>query len=356
MTEHQQYERRWKTLGVLGLSLVLIGLDNTVLNVALPSIQRELAASASVLQWMVDAYLLVFAGLLLLAGALGDRYGRKRALQAGLGLFGVASVAAVFASDGDQVIAARALMGLGAAFVMPATLSIIIDVFPREERAKAIGAWAGMAAIGTGLGPAIGGALLEVAGWQSVFALNLPVVAAALVLGHRLVPDSRDPAPGRLDVAGAALSIAGLGALVYTIIEAPSHGWTSGTTLTGFAVAAVLGRPSPPASAGPPIRSSTCGCSAGPRSPSGRSPSPRRSSPSSGWSSPSRSSCSSSRAPRPWRPASSRCRSRSGSSSRRPSAPSWPRGSARAASSPAPWRSWPSRWPAWSRGRPRPGR
>ena len=241
MAQDQQHERRWRTLGVLGLSLVLIGLDNTVLNVALPSIQRELAASASVLQWMVDAYLLVFAGLLLLAGALGDRYGRKRALQAGLVLFGVASVAAVFASDGDQVIAARAVMGLGAAFVMPATLSIIIDVFPREERAKAIGAWAGMAAIGTGLGPAIGGALLEVTGWQSVFALNLPVVAAALVLGHRLVPDSRDPAPGRLDLAGASLSVAGLSALVYTIIEAPSHGWTSGTTLTGFAVAAVLG-------------------------------------------------------------------------------------------------------------------
>ena len=235
------HERRWKTLGVLGLSLVLIGLDNTVLNVALPSMQRGLGASASVLQWMVDAYLLVFAGLLLVAGTLGDRHGRKRALQAGLVVFGLASLGAMFATTGGHVIAARAVMGLGAALIMPATLSIIIDVFPREERGKAIGAWAGMAAIGTGLGPAIGGALLEVASWQSVFALNLPVVVAALALGHRLVPDSRDPAPGRLDLAGAALSVAALGVLVLSIIEAPAAGWTATRTLAGFALAAVLG-------------------------------------------------------------------------------------------------------------------
>jgi len=130
---------------------------------------------------------------------------------------------------------------LWAALIMPATLSIIIDVFPREERAKAIGAWAGMAAIGSGLGPAIGGGLLEVAGWQSVFALNLPVVALALVLGRRLVPESRDPAPGRLDLTGGALSVAALAVLVLTIIEAPEAGWTAGPTLAGFGIAAVLG-------------------------------------------------------------------------------------------------------------------
>jgi EmrB/QacA subfamily drug resistance transporter len=241
MSVQPDHDRRWKTLGVLGLSLVLIGLDNTVLNVALPSMQRELDASASVLQWMVDAYLLVFAGLLLIAGTLGDRHGRKRALQAGLVVFGLASAAALFASTGGHVIAARAVMGLGAAFIMPATLSIVIDVFPREERGKAIGAWAGMAAIGSGLGPAIGGGLLEVASWQSVFALNLPVVALALVLGRRLVPESRDPAPGRLDLTGGALSVAALAVLVLTIIEAPEAGWTAGPTLAGFGIAAVLG-------------------------------------------------------------------------------------------------------------------
>jgi EmrB/QacA subfamily drug resistance transporter len=241
MSVQPDHDRRWKTLGVLGLSLVLIGLDNTVLNVALPSMQRELDASASVLQWMVDAYLLVFAGLLLIAGTLGDRHGRKRALQAGLVVFGLASAAALFASTGGHVIAARAVMGLGAAFIMPATLSIVIDVFPARSAGKAIGAWAGMAAIGSGLGPAIGGGLLEVASWQSVFALNLPVVALALVLGRRLVPESRDPAPGRLDLAGGALSVAALAVLVLTIIEAPEAGWTAGPTLAGFGIAAVLG-------------------------------------------------------------------------------------------------------------------
>jgi EmrB/QacA subfamily drug resistance transporter len=241
MSKERAYQLRWKTLAVLGLSLVLIGLDNTVLNVALPSIQRELDASGSTLQWMVDAYLLVFAGLLLLAGTLGDRHGRKRALQAGLIIFGGASVAALFATEGSHVIAARAVMGLGAAFVMPATLSIVIDVFPREERGKAIGAWAGMAALGSGLGPAIGGGLLEIADWQAVFALNIPVAVLALVLGVRLVPESRDPKPGRLDLAGATLSAAALVVLVYSIIEAPERGWAAPETLGGFALAALLG-------------------------------------------------------------------------------------------------------------------
>jgi len=241
MSAERAYELRWRTLAVLGLSLILIGLDNTVLNVALPSIQRELGASASTLQWIVDAYMLVFAGLLLLAGTFGDRHGRKRALQSGLAIFGLASAAALFAESGDQIIAARAVMGLGAAFIMPATLSILIDVFPREERGKAIGAWAGMAALGTGLGPAIGGGLLEFASWESVFALNIPVAVAALALGVRLVPESRDPSPGRLDLLGAGLSVGALTTLVYTIIEAPERGWSATLTLAGFAVATVLG-------------------------------------------------------------------------------------------------------------------
>src|SRR5262249_31905592 len=148
-----RYARRWKTLGVLALSLVIIGLDNTVMNVALPTIQGDLGVSASTLQWIVDAYILVFAGLLLAAGNLGDRYGRKRALQLGLLVFGAASVAGAFAATGEQLIAARALMGVGGALIMPATLSIIMDVFPKDERGKAMSVWAGMAAVGVGLGP-----------------------------------------------------------------------------------------------------------------------------------------------------------------------------------------------------------
>ncbi|MGI9657835.1 MAG: MFS transporter, partial [Gaiellaceae bacterium] len=156
-TQASTYAKRWWTLAVLGLSLLIIGLDNTILNVALPTLQRDFDASASELQWMVDAYILVFAGLLLTMGALSDRFGRKRALQAGLGIFGAASIAAVFAETSGQLIAARAVMGIGGALIMPATLSIITHVFPREERGKAIGIWAAIAGIGIGLGPLLGG-------------------------------------------------------------------------------------------------------------------------------------------------------------------------------------------------------
>ncbi len=155
------YARRWKTLAVLSLSLVIIGLDNTILNVALPSLREHFDASNSTLQWIVDSYLLVFAGLLLTMGTLGDRFGRKRALLAGLGIFGAASLAVLAADSANHLIAIRAAMGVGAALIMPATLSIITNVFPREERGKAIGIWAGMAAIGIGLGPLFGGLLLE---------------------------------------------------------------------------------------------------------------------------------------------------------------------------------------------------
>src|SRR3954468_11931813 len=174
-----QYARRWKTLGVLALSLLIIGLDNTILNVALPSLQKEFDASSSTLQWIVDSYLLVFAGLLLTMGTLGDRFGRKRALQGGLLLFGGASLAVLVVDTADQLIAIRAAMGIGGALIMPATLSIISNLFPREERGKSVGIWAGMASVGIGLGPLFGGLLLEYFDWSSVFLLNVPIAAMA---------------------------------------------------------------------------------------------------------------------------------------------------------------------------------
>jgi EmrB/QacA subfamily drug resistance transporter len=234
------YARRWKTLAVLTLSLLIIGLDNTIMNVALPSLQEEFDASTSTLQWIVDSYLLVFAGLLLTMGTLGDRFGRKRALQLGLVLFGGASLAVLVVDSSSQLIAVRAAMGIGGALIMPATLSIISNVFPREERAKAIGIWSAFAAMGIGLGPLLGGLLLEWFSWSSVFLVNVPVSAVALALGVVLVPESRDPKPGAFDMIGAALSVATLGILVYGIIEAPERGWTSPLILACFGAAALL--------------------------------------------------------------------------------------------------------------------
>ena len=235
------YEHRWKMLAVLSLSMMIIGLDNTIVNVALPTLQREFAASVSDLQWIVDAYLLVFAAALLTMGTLGDRHGRKRALQGGLLLFGASSAAVVFADSVNGLIALRVLMGLGAALIMPATLSIITNVFPREERGRAIGVWAGTAAIGIGLGPLVGGLLLEAFSWSSVFLVNVPVAVAALLLGLKLVPDSHDPSPGAFDLVGAVLSATALLAFVWAMIEAPSRGWTSAEVIVGFAAAVLLG-------------------------------------------------------------------------------------------------------------------
>ena len=234
------YARRWKTLGVLSLSLVIIGLDNTILNVALPTLQHEFNASPSKLQWMVDSYLLVFAGLLLVFGTLGDRFGRKRALQVGVSVFGLASLGALIADSANQVIAVRAAMGVGAALIMPATLSIIANLFTGDERRKAIGIWAALAAVGIGLGPLTGGLLLEWFDWSSVFMVNVPFAVAALLLGIRYVPESRDPRPGSFDLLGAALSTAGFSLLVYSIIEAPGKGWTSGLILGPLAMSLAL--------------------------------------------------------------------------------------------------------------------
>jgi MFS family permease len=200
------HSMRWKTLGVLSLSLVIIGLDNTILNVALPTLQEEFDASASGLQWMVDSYLLVFAGVLLVSGTLGDRLGRKRALQAGVSIFGLASLGALVADSAGQVIAVRALMGVGAALIMPATLSIIANVFPPAERGKAIGIWAALAALGIGLGPLPGGVLLEWFDWSAVFLVNVPFALAALLLGIRCRRSSTACWPPRASSARRATS------------------------------------------------------------------------------------------------------------------------------------------------------
>ena len=240
MDPDRAYQRRWWTLAVLCLSLLVIGLDNTILNVALPTLVRELGANASQLQWMVDAYALVFASLLLTAGSLGDRYGRRRVLGAGLLIFGIGSVLSAFAATPGTLIAWRALMGVGGALIMPSTLSIVTNVFPAEERGRAIGIWAGFSGIGIAIGPVIGGWLLQNFWWGSVFFINVPVIAVAVVGGLLLIPESRDPAATPLDPIGAVLSTLGLTALVYGLIEAPSHGWTDGTILASFAAAVVL--------------------------------------------------------------------------------------------------------------------
>jgi EmrB/QacA subfamily drug resistance transporter len=234
------YRRRWWTLGVLSLVLIVIGMDNLIVNVALPTLLRDLGASGSQLQWIVDAYLLVFAGLLLSMGSLGDRFGRKRALNAGLVLFVAGSAAAAFASSAGMLITFRALMGVGAALIMPATLSIITNTFPDEERGRAIGVWAGVAALGIIMGPVVGGWLLDRFWWGSVFLVNVPVVAVALAAAWPLVPESRDPEATPLDPAGALLSIAALVIFVYAIIEAPSAGWGDPVTLGMFAGVTVL--------------------------------------------------------------------------------------------------------------------
>ena len=234
------HRRRHWTLAVLSLAVLVISLDNTILNVALPSLQRDLGASDSQLQWIVDAYLLVFAGSLLTAGTLGDRFGRRSALFAGLAVFGTGSLIAALSGSAEMLIASRALMGVGGAFIMPTTLSIATNVFPEGERAKAIGVWAAVAGLGIGIGPVAGGFLLEHFEWGSVFLVNLPIVALALTAGWFLVPDSRDPHGTALDPIGALLSIAGLTALLYGIIEAPSNGWTDSTTLVALALGALV--------------------------------------------------------------------------------------------------------------------
>jgi len=235
------HRRRWATLAVVCVSLMVISIDNTILNVALPTLGRQLHAGTSSLQWIVDVYVLVFAGLLLTAGSLGDRFGRYKSLTFGLVVFGVGSVASALSGSTHVLIATRAFMGIGGAFIMPATLSIITNVFPNPvERGKAIGIWAGVAALGVGIGPVSGGFLLAHFYWGSVFFINVPIVACALIGGWFLVPDSKDPSAPRLDPIGALLSIVALASLLWAVIEAPIAGWGSVSTVAGLVLGAAF--------------------------------------------------------------------------------------------------------------------
>ncbi|EGX55632.1 transmembrane efflux protein [Streptomyces zinciresistens K42] len=217
------HRRRWAILGVLMLSLLIVVLDNSILNVAIKTISTPaptgLGATQSQLEWAINAYTLVFAGLLFSAGILGDRLGRKKVLLGGLAVFGVGSALAAFSGSPGQLIAFRAVMGLGAAFVMPATLAVLMNVFEREEQPKAIGIWAGGVGLAIAIGPITGGFLLDHFWWGSVFLINVPIVLLALALMLWLVPDSRDPKPGRIDPVGVVLSVVGLVLLVYGIIK-----------------------------------------------------------------------------------------------------------------------------------------
>ena len=235
------FRRRWLTVVVICTSLMVIALDNTILNVALPTLSRQLHASTSSLQWIVDIYTLVFAGLLLTTGSLGDRFGRYRGLAVGLVIFGTGSLASALSGSAGVLIATRAFMGIGAAFIMPATLSIITNLFTDPiERAKAIGIWAGLSALGLAIGPVAGGFLLAHFYWGSVFFVNVPIVVVSLIGGWFLVPDSRDPSAPKLDPIGALLSIAGLATVLWAVIEAPVRGWGSTDILIGFAVGAAI--------------------------------------------------------------------------------------------------------------------
>jgi EmrB/QacA subfamily drug resistance transporter len=240
LDEDTIHRRRWWTLAILNLSLFAIIMDNTILNVALPTLAKDLHASGSELQWIVDAYVLVFAGLLLSAGALGDRFGRRGALSSGLVVFAAGSIFAMHIDSASMLITARAVMGIGGALIMPATLSILTNVFADpNERAKAIAMWASVGGLAVALGPVTGGFLLEHFAWSSVFALNIPIAVFALAAGRIAVPTSRDPETPALDVPGAVLSIVALGSLVWAIISAGEHGWTGRGPLVAFAVAAV---------------------------------------------------------------------------------------------------------------------
>ena len=237
------HRRRWYILGVLVISLLVVVLDNSILNVAIKTIadpEQGLGATQSELQWAINSYTLVFAGLLFTAGILGDRFGRKRTLLFGMVIFGLASLLSAYSQSPGQLIAARAVMGFGGAFVMPATLSIISNVFEPHERSKAIGIWSGAVGLAIAIGPITGGVLLDHFWWGSVFLINVPIVIIGIVAMLLLVPDSRDPKPGRLDPIGVALSIVGLVALVYGIIRGGENGWGSAEVLGSIVLGLVI--------------------------------------------------------------------------------------------------------------------
>jgi EmrB/QacA subfamily drug resistance transporter len=231
--------RRWVVLAVMSVGTLIVFLDDTVVNTALPRISIDLRTSIGGLQWVVDAYVLVLAGLLLLCGSLGDRYGRKRVMSLGLVVFAAGSAGAALSNSLGGLILMRCLQGLGAAVVLPATLSIITTVFPREERGRAIAVWTAIGGIGVGLGPVVGGYLIDAAGWSAVFWLQVPFTLAALA-GMTMVPESRDDRHVGLDLPGALFGTVGLGALVYGIIRAGEHAFSDGAALASFGAAALL--------------------------------------------------------------------------------------------------------------------
>ncbi len=238
---HAGHARRWAILGVLILGLFGIAMDNTVLVIALPVLSRDLHADTGQLQWMLDAYTLVFAGLLMMAGALSDRFGRKLVLVVGLSLFGFGSALAPLVGTADQLIALRAFMGLGASLAMPPTLSIIADVFAENERPKAIAVWSSTTALGMVAGPLLGGFLLEHFAWPSVFIVNVPVVAVGVAATLLIVPESRAPGDTRIDTRGTIVSVVAILALTYGIIEAPAYGWSDLRISGSLALAVLLG-------------------------------------------------------------------------------------------------------------------
>lgn len=227
-------------LPIIMLALATVVSAVASLNVAIPSIARDIHATQTQLSWIIDAYALVFAALLLPGGAIGDRYGRRRALIAGLAIFGGGSLAAMFVTGPGWLIAMRAVLGLGAALVMPATLSTITSTFPREQKARAVGAWAGVAGASAILGLLVSGLLLEEWSWRSIFGLNVVLAVAAIVGTLRMIPESADPQAPRLDLVGALIAVVGLAALVYSIIEAPTAGWATARTLIGIAAGLVV--------------------------------------------------------------------------------------------------------------------
>ena len=241
MDEQQLQKRRWWALAVLSGSLLVISLDNTILNVAIPSLVRNLNATTSQLQWIIDGYTLVFAGLLLTAGAMGDRFGRKGALQLGLVIFGFASMASGLAQSANQLIVTRSLMGIGAALIMPSTLSLLTNIFhdPRE-RAKAIGVWAAVAGASGALGPVIGGLLLRWFSWHAVFFVNVPVIIVLLIAGKAFLPKSKAAIAERLDPVGAVLSMIGFVLVLWAVIESPSAGLTDPTVVMVFSAGALV--------------------------------------------------------------------------------------------------------------------
>lgn len=235
------HPNRGRILAISCLSLVLVVLAVSSLNVAIPTLVQDLQPTSSELLWIVDSYALVFAGTLLLAGAVGDRWGRKGALLSGLTVFGLGAVASSFATSPEMLIATRAVMGLGAAFVMPATLSIITSVYPPAERQKAIAVWAGFAGAGGALGPILSGLVLQLrpGDWEAVFLINVPFVLGTMVAVALGVPTSRDSRLARIDWVGAILSVVGLGSLLMGIIQGPESGWGSPIVVGSFVLSAV---------------------------------------------------------------------------------------------------------------------